>query len=148
MHLNYETPFWMFTLELFDEFVSSAYFVHLSEIDYKTQSGQSRMSEFVRNTSSLPLKPKDTPFQLRVSAPFFKIEFVQVQSYQQVANSLGVPSAVRAVASALSKKTIAYLIPCNRVINSARKIGGYRWASSLKSILLNYEKDYGKFILL
>jgi len=147
MHRNYETPFGMFTLEVDDGFVTSAYFDQPSEIDCKTQSGQSRMSEFVRNTSSLPLKPQGTPFQLRVWARISKIEFGEVLSYQQVANSLGVPSAVRAVASALSKKPIAYLIPYNRVIHSARKIGGYRWASSLKSMLLNYEKDNGKFIL-
>ena len=147
MHRNYETPFGMFTLELYDGFVTGAYFDQPLEIDYITQSGQSRMSEFVSNTSSLPLKPQGTPFQLRVWAQIYKIEFGEVHSYQQVANSLGIPSAVRAVASALSKNPIAYLIPCHRVIRSDGKIGGYRWTSSLKSMLLNYEKDNGKFIL-
>ena len=147
MHRNYETPFGMFTLEVDDGFVTSAYFDQPSEIDYKTQSGQSRMSEFVRNTSSLPLKPQGTPFQLRVWARISKIEFGEVLSYQQVANSLGVPSAVRAVASALSINPIAYLIPCHRIIRADGKIGGYRWTRSLKRMLLNYEKGYERFIL-
>ena len=33
MHRNYETPFGMFTLDLHDGFVTSAYFHHLFEID-------------------------------------------------------------------------------------------------------------------
>ena len=147
MQRNYETPFGMFTLELYDGFVTSAYFDQTSKIDYKTESAQTRMSEFVRNTSSLPLKPQGTPFQLRVWARISKIGFGEVRSYQQVANSLGVPSAVRAVASALSINPIAYLIPCHRIIRADGKIGGYRWTRSLKRMLLNYEKGYERFIL-
>jgi len=101
----------------------------------------------VRNTSTLPLNPQGTPFQLRVWARISKIEFREVFTYQKVATSLGIPSAVRAVASALSKNPIAYLIPCHRIIRADGKIGGYRWTRSLKSMLLNYEKGYGKFIL-
>jgi O-6-methylguanine DNA methyltransferase len=147
MQRNYETPFGMFTLELYDGFVTSAYFDQTSKIDYKTESAQTRMSEFVRNTSSLPLKPHGTPFQLRVWARISKVAFGEVLSYQQVANSLSIPSAVRAVASAISKNPIAYLIPCHRIIRADGKIGGYRWTSSLKRILLNHEKGNGKFIL-
>ena len=147
MHRNYETPFGLFNLEVDDGFVTSAYFDQPSEIDYKTQSGQSLMSEFVSNSSSLPLKPQGTPFQLRVWDQISKIDFGEVSTYQKVATSLGIPSAVRAVASALSKNPIAYLIPCHRIIRADGKIGGYRWTSSLKRMLLNYEKGYGGFIL-
>ncbi|MDC0156364.1 methylated-DNA--[protein]-cysteine S-methyltransferase [Verrucomicrobia bacterium] len=134
----------MFTLELYDGFVTSAYFEHLSKIDNKTESAQSRMSEFVRNTSSLPLKTQGTPFQLRVWARIPKMGILEASTYQQPAHSLGVPAAVRAVASALSKKPIAYLIPCHRIIRADGKIGGYRWTRSLKRMLL---MDNGKFIL-
>ena len=147
MHRSYETPFGMFTLELYDGFVTIAYFKDLSKIDNKTESTQSHMSEFVRNTSSLPLKPQGMPFQFRVWARISKMELREVFIYQHFVHVLGIPAAVRAVASALSKKPIAYLIPCHRIIRADGKIGGYRWTSSLKRMLLNFEKGNGEFIL-
>ena len=147
MHRSYETPFGMCTLEFYDGFVTRAYFYPPSEIDCKTESAQTPMSEFVRNISLLLLKPQGTTFQLKIWAPISKIEFREVPAYMCLAHSLGVPAAVRAVASALSKKPIAYLIPCHRIIRADGKIGGYRWTRPLKRMLLNYEKGYGKFIL-
>mgnify|MGYP001317233330 CR=1 FL=1 len=144
MRCNYETPFGMFTLEFYYGFVTRAYFYPPSEIDCKTESAQTPMSEFVRNTSSLPLKPQGTPFQLRVWARIFKVLFSEVFIHQKITTALGVSSAVRAVASALSKKPIAYLIPCHRIIRADGKIGGYRWTRSLKRMLL---MDNEKFIL-
>lgn len=140
MNRNYETRFGMPTLELCNGFVTNAYFVHLSEIDNKTESAQSRKSEFVRNTSSLPLQPQGTPFQLRVWARISKILFFEVSRYQKITTALGVSSVVRAVASALSKTPIAYLIQCHRIIRADGKIGSYRWTRSLKRMLLNHEK--------
>ena len=97
MRVIMKHPFGMFILELYDGFVTIASFEHLSKIDNKTESAQSRMSEFVRNTSSLPLKPQGTPFQLRVRAPISKMVFREVSTHQYFAHSLGVPDAVSTV---------------------------------------------------
>ena len=144
MHRNYETRFGTFTFEVYDGFVTSAYFVHLSEIANKTESTQSRKSEFVRNTSALPLQPQGSPFQSRVWARITKLVSCEVPTYHKIATSNSVSSAVLAVASALSKNPTAYLISCHRIILADGKIGGYRWTRSLKRMLLNHEK----FILL
>ena len=140
MNRNYETRFGMLTFELYNGFVTNAYFVHLSEIDIKAESAQSRKSEFVRNTSSLPLQPQGTPFQLRVWARISKILFFEVPRYQKIPTSLGVSSTVRAVATAFCINPIAYLIPFHRIIRADGKIGGYRWTRSLKRMLLNHQK--------
>jgi O-6-methylguanine DNA methyltransferase len=137
---NYQTPFGAFTLEFFDGFVTSAYFDEATGIDCRTQSAENFMPELVPNTSSLQLKPQGTAFQLRVWAGISKIPFGETNSYKQVAIALKMPSAVRAVASAISQNPIACFIPCHRIIRADGNIGGYRWDSSRKKMLLDYEK--------
>jgi AraC family transcriptional regulator of adaptative response/methylated-DNA-[protein]-cysteine methyltransferase len=88
----------------------------------------------------LPLDIKGTAFQLTVWNYLKTIPNGEVRSYTEVANALGKPKAIRAVASACAKNTIGLLIPCHRVIRGDGTLAGYRWGIERKKALLELEK--------
>ena len=61
-------------------------------------------------------------------------------SYAQLAQSLGQPTAVRAVARACATNPVAVVVPCHRVIGSNGKLTGYRWGIERKEKLLEMER--------
>jgi AraC family transcriptional regulator, regulatory protein of adaptative response / methylated-DNA-[protein]-cysteine methyltransferase len=84
------------------------------------------------DTASLPLLVKGTAFQLAVWRALLNIPAGHVASYQQIARSIGKPSAVRAVGTAIGANPVAWLIPCHRVIQNSGGPGGYRWGLERK----------------
>lgn len=48
----------------------------------------------------------------------------------------------QAVGNALSKNPICIIIPCHRVINANRKLGGYNGGINNKNALLAHEQKY------
>lgn len=96
------------------------------------------------NNAELPDVPLDirgTDFQRLVWHTLQTIPEGQVLGYSQLAEKVGRPSAVRAVASACGRNRIAVLIPCHRVLRGDGQIGGYRWGLSRKRALLDAEKS-------
>jgi len=89
--------------------------------------------------SDLQFFLKDTNFQMKVWQALLKIPFGTTVSYKDLAISMGKPKAVRAVANAIAKNKLAFVIPCHRVISSSGKIGGYRWDVSRKQKILDWE---------
>jgi O-6-methylguanine DNA methyltransferase len=83
-----------------------------------------------------------TNFQINVWKSLLLIPKGKTSSYQEQANIINQPKAVRAVASAIAKNNIAYFIPCHRVIHKNNKIYGYRWGTQKKLLLLKSEKNY------
>ena len=67
----------------------------------------------------------------------------EVCSYQQLAESMGSPSSTRAVASAIARNNIAYLIPCHRVIRGTGEFSQYRWGAERKQAMLLQEHSVG-----
>jgi len=82
---------------------------------------------------------KPSPFRLRVWAEVKKIPKGQTATYSQIAQRIGKPKAVRAVASAVAANTDKIIIPCHRVILSSGKPGKYRWGTREKIRLLRNE---------
>jgi O-6-methylguanine DNA methyltransferase len=80
-----------------------------------------------------------TPFQKEVWKALMKIKPGQTKTYKEVAEMIGKPTAVRAVASAIAKNNIAILVPCHRVIRADGKIGEFRWGTNMKMKLLQTE---------
>lgn len=78
-------------------------------------------------------------FQIKVWESLLRIPDSMVFSYQQVASSMAMPSASRAVANAIGKNPVSYLIPCHRVIRSTGVIGGYRWGCERKQAMIAWE---------
>lgn len=87
----------------------------------------------------LALFIKGTAFQINVWEALMKIPFGEVHSYQELATSINKSSAHRAVASAIAKNDIAYLIPCHRVIRNSGIFNHYRWGATRKKIMLGHE---------
>jgi AraC family transcriptional regulator of adaptative response/methylated-DNA-[protein]-cysteine methyltransferase len=88
----------------------------------------------------LPLDIQATAFQWRVWEELRRIPFGETRSYQQIADAIGKPKAVRAVASACASNHAALIIPCHRVIRGDKSLGGYRWGLERKKKLLESER--------
>jgi methylated-DNA-[protein]-cysteine S-methyltransferase len=91
-------------------------------------------------TFDLPLRPGGTPFQQQVWAALCTIPFGQTWSYLQLAQSLGRPSAVRAVGAANGRNPVFLVIPCHRVVGTSGKLVGYAGGLDMKRFLLDHER--------
>lgn len=91
----------------------------------------------------LPLDMQGTAFQQRVWQALLRIPAGQTLSYSQLADAIGAPGAVRAVAGACAANKIAVAIPCHRVLRNDGALSGYRWGVDRKRALLAREADEG-----
>jgi AraC family transcriptional regulator of adaptative response/methylated-DNA-[protein]-cysteine methyltransferase len=87
----------------------------------------------------LPLDVKGTAFQWRVWQALRDIPFGSTRSYADVAEAIGQPRAVRAVARACATNPVALVVPCHRVVSKNGGPGGYRWGADRKRRLLAIE---------
>ncbi len=60
-------------------------------------------------------------------------------SYSELAQRVGRPKAVRAVASAVAANRIALAIPCHRIVRADGSTGQFRWGNDVKRRLLASE---------
>ncbi|HJR49864.1 MAG TPA: bifunctional DNA-binding transcriptional regulator/O6-methylguanine-DNA methyltransferase Ada, partial [Gemmatimonadales bacterium] len=84
----------------------------------------------------LPLDVRGTAFQQRVWRALREIPVGSTLSYREVAERIGSPGAVRAVAHACASNPLAVAIPCHRVVRSDGGLAGYRWGVERKRALL------------
>lgn len=89
----------------------------------------------------LPVDISSSEFRSRVYKVLKGIPGGETRSYEEIARSIGQPTAVRAVASACAKNPVALLIPCHRVIRKDGSMGGYRWGLERKKRLLDMEEN-------
>src|SRR5690606_23578058 len=80
----------------------------------------------------LPLDIRGTAFQERVWLALQQIPPGQTASYTDIAQKIGEPKAVRAVAQACGANKIAVAIPCHRVVRNDGALSGYRWGVERK----------------
>ena len=88
---------------------------------------------------TLPLQVPGTPFQTRVWAELRRIPHGTTTTYARIAQAVGQPSAVRAVARANGDNRVAIIIPCHRVIGSDGSLTGYGGGLWRKKRLLEIE---------
>lgn len=88
---------------------------------------------------NLPLDVQGTVFQERVWQALREIPPGATVSYAQVAERIGQPKAVRAVAQACGANHLAVAIPCHRVVRRSGELSGYRWGVERKRELLRRE---------
>ncbi|HYK83561.1 MAG TPA: methylated-DNA--[protein]-cysteine S-methyltransferase [Gemmatimonadales bacterium] len=81
-----------------------------------------------------------TAFQRRVWQALGAIPYGATRSYGELADAVGRPDAVRAVARACAANPVALVIPCHRVIRGDGEPGGYRWGVRRKRLLLERER--------
>lgn len=82
-----------------------------------------------------------TAFQWRVWRALQAVPRGETRSYAQIAEAIGEPKAVRAVASACASNKAAIIIPCHRIVKSDGSISGYKWGPNRKRALLQAERD-------
>ena len=87
----------------------------------------------------LPLDVRATAFQRRVWEALRRIPRGETRTYSQIAQEIGQPTAVRAVARACATNPVAVVVPCHRVIGSDGTLTGYRWGVERKKKLLDLE---------
>lgn len=88
----------------------------------------------------LPLDIRGTAFQARVWNALRTIPRGRTWTYEQLAEAIGQPNAVRAVARACASNRIAVAIPCHRIVRKDGDLGGYRWGVERKRKLLEQER--------
>lgn len=91
----------------------------------------------------LPLDIQGTAFQQRVWNVLREVPPGITVSYAEIAERIGNPGAVRAVAQACATNKLAVAVPCHRVVRSDGKLSGYRWGTERKRALLLLES--GKY---
>lgn len=87
----------------------------------------------------LPLDMRGTVFQQRVWQALREIPAGKTASYTEIAQRLGAPKSVRAVAQACAANALAVAIPCHRVVRKDGALSGYRWGVERKRALLERE---------
>ncbi|MFM0732793.1 bifunctional DNA-binding transcriptional regulator/O6-methylguanine-DNA methyltransferase Ada [Paraburkholderia sediminicola] len=92
-----------------------------------------------RQDFDLPLDIAATAFRQRVWDALRRIPYGETRSYSQIAEAVGSPRAVRAVASACATNPVALAIPCHRVVQKGGALAGYRWGLPRKAALLDNE---------
>lgn len=93
-----------------------------------------------RKDFTVPLSPVGTDFQKKVWEILRTIPYGTTRTYQQQADILGNPKAVRAVANANGLNKISIIIPCHRVIGTNGTLTGYGGGIWRKQKLLELEK--------
>jgi AraC family transcriptional regulator of adaptative response/methylated-DNA-[protein]-cysteine methyltransferase len=81
-----------------------------------------------------------TAFQWKVYEALKAIPYGDTRTYGEIAEAIGRPKAVRAVARACATNPAAMVIPCHRVVRKDGGLGGYRWGLERKKTLLEKER--------
>jgi len=88
---------------------------------------------------NLQVLVQGTPFQVKVWEALVKIPFGTIGTFQQIAEAVERPNAVRAVASAVGYNPIVYLIPCHRIIRKDGTMGDYHVGRVRKKAMIGWE---------
>lgn len=89
--------------------------------------------------SEIKLHLKGTDFQLKVWETLLKIPTAQLTTYGTIAKEIGMPSASRAVGTAIGANPVAFIIPCHRIIQATGSLGQYHWGTTRKTAIIGWE---------
>jgi AraC family transcriptional regulator of adaptative response/methylated-DNA-[protein]-cysteine methyltransferase len=121
-----------------DEFPAAV----IARDDEQLRSTMAMLLDYLRGEQphlDLPLDIRATAFQRRVWEALRAIPYGSTRSYREVAEAIGQPKAVRAVAHACAANPVALVVPCHRVVGSDGSLHGYRWGVERKRALLEQE---------
>jgi len=106
--------------------------------DYKSTAGlvEPIFDLSQRRRKSLQLFLRGTNFQIKVWEALLQIPTGAVTTYERVAASIGKPTALRAVGTAVGHNPVAVLIPCHRVLRKDGGFGNYHYGTARKKALL------------
>ena len=82
------------------------------------------------------IKLQGTEFQVKVWLELLKIAKGKTLTYSELAKKMKMPTATRAVATAIAKNPICYYIPCHRVVGKNSGKLKYHYGPVVKKSLL------------
>ncbi|MGZ8272330.1 MAG: bifunctional helix-turn-helix domain-containing protein/methylated-DNA--[protein]-cysteine S-methyltransferase [Burkholderiaceae bacterium] len=103
------------------------------------KAARTRLEALAGPRAPISLWLKGTNFQIKVWEALLRVPEGELVSYSHLASATGMPTAVRAVASAVAANPVAWLVPCHRVIRSSGVLGQYRWGPERKAALIGWE---------
>jgi methylated-DNA-[protein]-cysteine S-methyltransferase len=80
-----------------------------------------------------------TSFARTVVQMMSAVPYGEITTYQEIAERIGRPRALRAVANALVANPVCVFVPCHRAVDSPGVIGGYAGGPAAKEHLLRLE---------
>jgi methylated-DNA-[protein]-cysteine S-methyltransferase len=92
-----------------------------------------------RREFDLRIAIQGTNFQQSVWQQLLSVPYGHTASYQNIANAVDKPRAVRAVGAANGRNPISIVVPCHRVIGSDGSLTGYGGGLWRKEWLLKHE---------
>ncbi len=97
---------------------------------------------FAGDAADVPGEPsvRGTDFQRQVWAALAAIPAGETRTYGQIADAIGRPTAVRAVAAAIGANPMTIAVPCHRVVGSDGSLTGYAGGVDRKRWLLDHER--------
>jgi AraC family transcriptional regulator of adaptative response/methylated-DNA-[protein]-cysteine methyltransferase len=122
--------------ELYAQFPNASYY---QMVDMAQQNALNIFKSDWSQLSQIKLHLKGTDFQIKVWEALLKIPTGGLNTYSNVANTVKLPSASRAVGSAIGANPVAFLIPCHRVIKSTGEFGQYHWGANRKTAIIGWE---------
>lgn len=96
-------------------------------------------SAFFQKAGETPLFLMGSPLQIKVWEALMRIPSGYVATYSGIAEHIGEPKAVRAVATAIGRNPISWIIPCHRALRKSGGLGGYHWGMPVKRAMLAFE---------
>lgn len=116
----------------------------VGENEHITQAKQELKGYFSGITKHFKvlLDAPGTEFQKKVWEKLKEIPYGETVSYQEQAERINNPKAIRAVASANGYNRISIIIPCHRVIGKDGNLTGYGGGLERKRWLLDHEKRH------
>lgn len=114
----------------------------LLENDIKLTSTVETLKQYLNGEEKechIPLDPIGTTFQKDVWNASMKIPYGETRTYQQIAEMIQRPKAVRAVGSAIGANPLLMIIPCHRIIAKNGGLSGFRAGLDMKRFLLELE---------
>lgn len=147
-HGVYESPCGSLHLIATDTALTGLYFesaldTEENEIIINTKKQLDEYFKGIRKVFDLPLAYlHGTDFQKKAWNALLRIPYGETRSYQQMAQQIGHPKAVRALGGANHRNPISIIIPCHRVIGKNGSLTGYGGGMENKEFLLQLEKRY------
>jgi AraC family transcriptional regulator of adaptative response/methylated-DNA-[protein]-cysteine methyltransferase len=120
-------------------FPNASFFEKQDELQYNALS---IFNKDWTKLNTVKLHLKGTDFQLKVWESLLTIPMGKLSTYGSLAGKIGHSKASRAVGTAIGSNPVAFLIPCHRVIQSSGKLGGYRWGSERKELMVGWESSW------
>ncbi len=111
----------------------------ITTISRDDEFASATVNKIYNSNDKLNLHLVGTQFQLKVWQALLNLGRDRVCSYTEIAQQAGFPDSVRAVANAIGKNPVHYLVPCHRVVRKNGSLGGYAGGLDKKKQLLAFE---------